>query len=218
MSSTDLPFNTLDENEFQNCFHNFDNYEPTTRTLNNSPLYEASVIKEINARTPQFNLEFDTDLTHTLSQSKYITVNQFKSYLSENLKHDFSLLHCNIRSMNRNFDSLKILLDNSAIPLSIIGITETWITDYQDQNLFSLPHYKFESNHTINRHGGGVACFISNEHEYSVIPELTLLTECVESLFIHIKNNGTKDIVVGIIYRPPNSNLDSFFSLITGYY
>ena len=144
MSLFELPFNSLDENEFQSCMLNLSSHE-APRHFNRSGLYDDFIITEINARTQELNLDFDSDLTPIYNPSKYFTVNQFKSYSSENLNDELSLFHCNIRSMNRNFESLKLLLDSSTVPFSIIGLTETWITECQDQKLYSLSDYNFES-------------------------------------------------------------------------
>ena len=50
--------------------------------------------------------------------------------------------------------------------------------------------------------------------KYSVISELSLMNEIIESLFIEIENKQQKNIVIGIIYRPPNANPNSFLAAI----
>jgi len=45
----------------------------------------------------------------------------------------FSVLNCNIRSLNANFDHLTQVLADLSLPLTLFGLTETWINNYTDQ-------------------------------------------------------------------------------------
>ena len=56
--------------------------------------------------------------------------------------------------------------------------------------------------------GGGVALYTHNTINIKLRPELHI--EGTEDLFIEIINDKTKNIIVGIIYRPPNHNIDTF--------
>ena len=88
----------------------------------------------------------------------------------------------------------------------------TWIT--HNPTLFSIPGYDLEVNNRTHKPGGGVACYILDKYKYSVISELSLMNEIIESLFIEIENEQQKHIVIGIIYRPPNANPNSFLAAI----
>ena len=44
-------------------------------------------------------------------------------------KTNFSIIHFNTRSLIRNFDQLNLLLRNLNMPFSVIGVSETWLTD-----------------------------------------------------------------------------------------
>ena len=60
-----------------------------------------------------------------------------------------------------------------------------------------------------NQHGGGVSLFICNEMLFSELTEFTKVLEYIECLFLKI---NSKDIsyVIGIVYRPPNSDVEQF--------
>ena len=48
---------------------------------------------------------------------------------------------------------------------SIIGITETWLSD-SNQHLIDLPNFKFVCKYRRDKVGGGVGIFIHNSLKY----------------------------------------------------
>ena len=60
-----------------------------------------------------------------LQETKILTTSEAKHFFKEN-QNKFSILNINIRSMNKNFDSLKSMLHNLNFSFKIICITETW--------------------------------------------------------------------------------------------
>ena len=44
--------------------------------------------------------------------------------------------------------------------MSVIGITETWLTETSPQALYNLDNYEFVNNNRCNRRGGGTGIFI----------------------------------------------------------
>ena len=54
----------------------------------------------------------------------------------------FSVLHLNVRSLNKSFESLKELLTTIKFEFKVICLTETWCTDYpRNKTLFNLENY-----------------------------------------------------------------------------
>ena len=74
----------------------------------------------------------------------------------------FSLFHNNVRSLERNFESLEThLLNELEYHFSVIGITETKLTNSDLPELLpSLPGYEFEFVPSPLS-AGGVGMFIS---------------------------------------------------------
>jgi len=68
---------------------------------------------------------------------------------------DFSLLHLNIRSLPRNLNSLTDLLSCLDIKFSVIGISETWLSESPHST--GINGFKFLHKHRLNRVGGEVA-------------------------------------------------------------
>ena len=67
----------------------------------------------------------------------------------------FSLLSCNIRSIQANFDNLEQFLNDLNCPFNIISLSETWINRSNEQiSNLDLPGYSFLSQPTTQREGG----------------------------------------------------------------
>ena len=110
---------------------------------------------------------------------------------------------------------MQLLLDNhTKQPFSIIGLTETWLSSDSNQP-FALDGYDFIVNNRPNRAGGGVALYVSQSFEFIIRDDLNSMNNNVESLFIEIIIPGNKNIIVGIIYRPPSSNSNDFLTYLT---
>ena len=79
----------------------------------------------------------------------------------------------------------------------------------------NIEHYLFEHVDSLS-HAGGVGIYIRKDLQYSVKSE-TINRPNFESLFIEILNNPnlnkktvTKSLILGVIYRHPNTSYVSF--------
>ena len=74
-------------------------------------------------------------------------------------------------------------------------------------NDLSFKGYNFVSNHRANRIGGGVVLFIDQNFSYKTLPEFNVSdANIIESLFVEIFTPRHKNMVIGVIYRPPSEN------------
>ena len=130
---------------------------------------------------------------------------------SVNLK---SILHLNVRSLVANQDALYENLQTLNHKFSILAITETWTTPH-NENVIDIPGYtKMLKSRTCGR-GGGVGLFFDNNLEIGTKLRDDLAcpdTKIMESLFVQISQTklAVKDVIVGVIYRPPNTNVTIF--------
>ena len=63
--------------------------------------------------------------------------------------------------------------------------------------------------------GGGVAFYFDDDLKLNIKlrPDLTCGNlNIMESLFVQVAQHSTKDIILGVIYRPPNTNVNDFVS------
>ena len=202
----DSAFSSLNDDDL------FDLFRPSNlnNSINSSDNYDDFVSSNLNTNSEELDYNFDAYDPVQNPSCTYLTENQFKNMSFNNVDETFSLLHLNIRSINKHFDDLQQLLAN---PLnnsfSLIGLTETWLSQSTNQP-YALPGYDFVVNNRDNRIGGGVALYISSNYDYEILENLNTMNDSVESLFVEVKIPGNKNILVGTIYRPPNSNFKTF--------
>ena len=142
--------------------------------------------------------------------SKYFTPSEF---LGSNLRpNNFS--HLNIASLCKHIDELRHLLHTLDHPFDIIGITETRLNVSNPLVNIEIDGYEFI--HTP----AGTQCeaaeiYVKSCYEVETIKNLSKsLPDISESLFIELKREGHKNLIIGCIYRhhtPIPTFINNFF-------
>jgi hypothetical protein len=108
-----------------------------------------------------------------------------------------------LRSISNKFDSFKNLIDTLDIPFQIIGLTETWLND-NNMDCFTLNDYEYFGSNSVG-------LYVSKQLEFKSRNELDKnIEDIIETKFIEIMNKNGKNIIIGVVYRPPSGNFDSF--------
>ena len=121
---------------------------------------------------------------------------------------DLRILQLNIRGAASKLTDLQYLLDNSFAKDTpdVITLCETWLNNNSPP--LSIPGYSTYVTNRTHKQGGGVAILVA-----AGIPsrklQLTSNSTNQECCFVEIKTK-TKPIIIGSIYRPPNTNPDEF--------
>ena len=92
---------------------------------------------------------------------------------------------------------------------TVIALTETWFNDVNCDR-HNIEQYELIETHRTTRKGGGVALFVRKTVDYKPRTDLDLFNEFIEGKFIEIDRNSfdnSKAIIVGLIYRPPNTDI-----------
>ena len=149
---------------------------------------------------------------------EYYLFNDFSKLIrTANITNDniFSMTHLNIKSLTNKLDSLKQLLNWLYLPYQII--TETWLNDTND-DIFKLDSYDFFKVNRTSRNGGGVGIYISKNMNFKLRRDLNINDENImESVCVEIITPNKKNIVIGVIYRPPTANLIYLKTKLTKY-
>ena len=186
-----FPFNSLDNDDL---YLTFSDMNKDTQD------YQSNVDQVFADPNDPFNL---------LNSSRYFSPEQFP-YSSN--KDGFSLLHLNIRSLQKHFDQLKTLLDLVNYRFSIIALTETWLQS-SPHSYFNLEGYKLITNNRQGKTGGGVALYIDCELNFKIREDLNCFSDTLESLFVEITVPKAKDIIAGVMYKPPSANHIEFLNI-----
>ena len=137
----------------------------------------------------------------------------FDNKLNNLNDNSLSITHVNIRSLNKNISELQLLYDHSLkFKFDIIALSEVW--NVRNTDTLPLRDYVLEVNcRQANERGGGVGAYIHNVLNYT---RLDYNVTHTESLWLTVNQNCLDKIVIGIIYRKPNTNVDQFQSSLLG--
>ena len=95
---------------------------------------------------------------------------------------------------------------------SCIGVSESWLHD-GNCDLYDLAGYAFAERHRQTRKGGGVGIYVKCAISFQVRNDLHSSDDVFESIFIEVDGsvfNKHSNIVVGVIYRPTNTDINCF--------
>jgi len=159
------------------------------------------------------NIDLDPDENFlnlvTDSSSCYLTENDLHDFFHFDDKLCFNVLHVNCRSLNRNFEALQNLLSSVSGKLSVIAVSETWLTELS-QDTFNLSGYTFASKCRTNKIGGGVGLYIDSTIDYKICSEVSFVSDSIECIFVELQQESSSNIIVGCVYRPPNTDVSIF--------
>ena len=226
---SDLPFQQLQDDSFRDLF-DINSNKPSSELLRSASVQDRIsnlLFNPFTLNSDYLNLRVndgnDPDINFYELQSQlldtcdYYLEEQFNEQTSQYSNENFSLFHLNVRSLNKNFDNLLNHLSMLNTQFSVISLSETWNKDDDDDeefenekkndssDSFEIKGYEFEQNCRKERQGGGVAMYIKTGVPYKILENLEFSE--AESLFIEIKPKVGKATIVGVVYRPPDSNL-----------
>ena len=132
-----------------------------------------------------------------------VTINQLY-----NITNEFTFLNINIRSLNKNFNKILLLINELGFSPTIISVTETWLHSTKPL-IHSLEGYTFIDKPGSNQ-AGGVGLFILNSLQYNVLTNYQLNLGNCEDIWVELCLSKTKKITVGCIYRHPSHDFKVF--------
>ena len=151
-----------------------------------------------------FNLDINLD-----DRCDYIDHDQLQE-----LKHNNTslyILQINCRGIKSKFDELEELLGHKKQP-DVIILSETWLKEGEEKYV-EFKGYKFEGMNRVHKKGGGVGILVKDSLIYQTRPDL--IKNCdhnsCEHYLIELKGRNY-NIIVGSLYRPPNTDIDKFLS------
>ena len=187
-----------------------------SHSLNNLP--QLDLIQTLNCQNDISNLDPDLNIPSQCN-FKYYTTDEFrnddiiKNCISVN---HLSFLHNNIRSLNANFDNFVQMLSELSCSFSVIGLTETRLNDRLESTfnyIYHLDSYSFVSQHSLSN-AGGVGFYVKDNCCYDVRYDLSDSVAGFETLWIEIQSNHNQNIICGVFYRHPHSNIDAFITFL----
>ena len=123
---------------------------------------------------------------------------------------DLVILQLNIRGLSSELAEFRQLLENLASKKKpdVILLSETWLNKSSPK--ISLPGYNIFNVHRTHKKGGCMSILISsaiNSHYKTVNIQLNTIELCLVEIKLE---HNQKNIVVGSLYRPPNTSCVEF--------
>lgn len=154
-----------------------------------------------------------------IKSTKYFSLVDLQSFSLES-NQNFSILHLNIRSLKKNFESFKSFIPKLNFQFSIICLTETWCRDgeFKSNSNFLLEGYRsFHQSRAGTQRGGGLCIFVHDSLSVKFRKDLCYNNADCESVCVEILTETSKNIIVNNIYRPPAGNIKQFKSYLKNF-
>ena len=141
------------------------------------------------------------------SNCSYYTTNEINEFIG---RDKLLILHHNIRSFNRNFAHLSLLIDDLSPRPDIIVLSETWFTE---NTCDEIEGYAGNHLYRTNRSGGGISIYVRigleiiRWYDYDIMNGD--LEMCAVEVILDPKDRKNSYIILGS-YRPPNGSLTNF--------
>ena len=209
----ELPFVSISDADFANEYGAFYFKFDAAKTLkfNMDPLENDNNFisnPEIDPDVNHYNFVFNNILDYSDSNQLNKILNNVNSV---NLQ---SILYLNAQNLCSHQDIFYANMKCVQHKFSVLAFCETH-TDSSTETSIEIPGYNKLIKSRIGRRGGGVALFFDSDINIGVKRRNDL--ECtddsiMESLFVQITQPGlsVKDLIIGVIYRPPNTNVQLF--------
>lgn len=119
----------------------------------------------------------------------------------------------NARSIRNKMDELKIMVKENRP--EVIAIVESWLTESIFDSEITIENYNFirmDRKHEYKEKGGGIIVYIQENLTFVNCTEE--FCHNIDHLWISVMDKGLNNIMVGIFYRPPDSNEEDLGFLV----
>lgn len=215
-----LPFWHLTDGDFSStldldpCLNPSDELDMLNSCQPSFSLFEDDEYKDnyrVQEIDPDINY-FDLHFQNVTNNCKYYSEKTFNKDITVSEYASFSVMHTNIRSIPRNLSAFLANIENLDNKFSVLAFTETWLNS-STAELYHINGYEHVFKVRTDRLGGGVSLFIQNHLNFQLRPELNSPDHNIETLFCEIDKSispFSKNIIIGVIYRPPNTDMTKF--------
>ena len=203
ITGIEFPFSNLSDSDF--CREIGTWIYQCSQTLASKDLY-ADIIENPDKNNIQYEEMFSN------IESKYYDVKQTSKILQVGPK-GFSIFHCNTRSLKKKLTLLNDILTICKEMPSIIAISETKLNENNINNI-SIPGYQFISKHSPTN-AGSVGIYVKNNIQIIKRQDFEFYFDGVKTCLLEIPRIKQKNIIIGCIYRHPESNLETFHQLLS---
>ena len=187
------------------------NYAPRIRDQKLFIEVNKTMYNSIHNMTEDSEDDEDEDVEINMNCKFYGT----EDFLQAKFKEDktFSVFHLNIHSIERHIEEFKIILKMLDFKFDVICISESKIQKDRSPitDIINIEGYQTPIGTPTEAKKGGVIIYVKEGLNYKPRPDLNIYkSKELESQFIEIIDQNTSNSIVGVIYRHPCMNPDTF--------
>ena len=208
-----LPFLNINDKQHELTMDGI-NY-PEESDVNNLFLNQSqlNIINKINNLTNQYsdNNDADFDDAIPLIDCQYYSTDSFKS-MKFNSSKEFSILHLNIHSIEAHIEDFRIALQLIDYKFDFICLSESKIIKNSEPKIdISIDSYQAPVGTPTISSKGGVLIYVKEGINFEPRDDLIMSKDKeLESYFIEVINEKKKNSIVGVVYRHPCMDANSF--------
>ena len=107
--------------------------------------------------------------------------------------------------MKKHFEAFHDFIESLNFQFSAICFSKAWLLPHEiSESNFQLPgYYSFQLIREKNR-GGGFSIFLQETYSYKSRKDLQVNSKAFECLCVEVELKNSKNIVLNLVYRPPN--------------
>ena len=145
---------------------------------------------------------------HSNDYLGYCSIDDFNCKV---LNSNFIVSQMNCRSLQKNFQKIKVFLGNLQKKPDILILSENWIKN-SFINHYQLDGYNLQLLPRKNKRGGGVGAYFSANLNYTTRHDLMAKYNSVnyENMIFEITDNLFGSMIFFSIYRPPSTSITDF--------
>ena len=167
------------------------------------------ILQDLNNKFSTILRNDDDNYENSVKDTNYILDTGLNDFWTNDSSGNLNILYMNCRSLNKNFSDISNLMSASENKITALCLTETWLNKI-NENIFPLDGYNFVSKCRLDKVGGGLGIYLCNHLDYSICEELTFINKSIECLFITVKRKFKSNMLLGVVYRPPNGEIKLF--------
>ena len=139
---------------------------------------------------------------------QYQTVDRFAAEILTSTVKSVTVVHVNIVSLHKNYDTLKIFLSEFSKPVEVICLSETRLNDRNLKHCIILSYNMYCCNSATRT--GDAAIFIREALQCQQLSAIKIKVDGCEDVWVELKINNNESLVVGSVYRHPSTNIKGF--------
>ena len=134
------------------------------------------------------------------------------NYINESGLH---VGHLNVYHLFNKVHDVYTFLCKQCPFIHLFGLSETRFNYYVSDESIAIPHYTIYSRDIVKQCETGLALYVYNSIQNITTRHTDLESQCIESLWVEIRNPKTPSLLVGYVYRNPAATYERYDEFVT---